>query len=195
MLGSDVIKHSREFLRALRNHRYEETDAGLLFPQQGVLVAGAFSSMVNFRDRQVDPNLVTTQGLTYMVGVALAGATQLAAWYIAPFSGNITPQSTLTAATFTATATEFTTYDEATRRAFTPGAVTANVSNSASRADFTMSTGVVDQTIYGGGVLSASAKSAITGTCFAGTRFASPRTGLNAGDILSLQYDLASSSS
>lgn len=195
MLGSDVIKHSREFLRALRNGRYEETGNGLLFPEQKVFISGVFTSMVNFKDKQVDPNLVTTQGLTYMVGVSLAGVSQIAAWYIAPFAGNYTPTAGLTAATFTGTATEFIAYDEATRKVFTPGAVTASISNSASRADFTMSVGVTNQTLYGGGVLSASAKSATSGTLFAVTRFASPRTGLNAADILSLQYDLASSSS
>lgn len=194
MLGKDILKHQGEFRRAFRNRHFEETETGLLFPQQKVHIHGSFESMVNGKDRQIDPNLVTTEGLTYMVGVALAAVAQIAAWYIAPFSGNITPQATLTGATFTATATEFTAYDESTRGLFVPGAVTANIDNSASRADFTMSTGVAAQTIYGGGVLSASAKSSVAGKCFAGTRFASPRTGLNAGDILSLEYDLASSS-
>lgn len=194
MLGNDILKHAGEFGRALRNGHYERSNSGLLFPQQHVHINGAFTTWVNDEDEQVDANLVTTQGLTYLLGVALGGVAQLTAWYLAPFSGNVTPTAGYTAAGFTAAATEFIAYDEATRRLLVPGTITASLSNSASRATFTMSTGVVAQTLYGCGLLSASAKSAITGTCFAATRFASARTGLNAGDVVSAQYDLASTS-
>lgn len=195
MIDRDILRHAGEFGRAMRNGRFEQTETGLLFPEQKVHVSGVFTTWVNGRDEQVDPNIVTTEGLTYMLGVALGGVAQISSWYLAPFSGNVTPGLSYTGANFTANATEFTNYDEATRVLLVPNAITSSLSNSSSRADFTMASGVSAQTLYGAGLLSVSTKSSTSGKCFAATRFASARTGLNEGDVVSVQYDLTSTSS
>ena len=106
---------------------------------------------------------------------------------MALFEGNVTPGASLTAATFTATTTECTAYDEAARVAFNEGAAAAGViDNAANRALFTMN---ATKTVYGGALLSASAKSATTGTLLAAARFATPRNVVD-DDELSCRYTL-----
>jgi hypothetical protein len=118
-------------------------------------------------------NLIPTEGINYILGAALDGTTPISTWYIAPFEGNYTPVAGVTAATFTAAATESTAYDEATRVEWVPGAVVAGaMSNSASKAVFTFNAA---KTIYGIGQLSVSAKSATTGVLVSIARFASSR--------------------
>lgn len=190
MLNADLNRHRREVARALAAHKYDKTDAGLFIPGMHATVGGVFDHWLNHADHQVDPNLVPTQGLDWVLSVLVKNSTPVATWYIAPFEGNYTPAAGLTAATFTATATEFTSYDEAARVEFNEGAVSGgSVSNSANKADFTISTGVTNKALYGVALLSASAKSATTGTILAATRFAATRL-VNATDVLTVQYTL-----
>lgn len=193
---NELIKHGRELLRAIRNRRYEKSDTGLLFPAQHLTVGGYFTTWVNDEDPSIDHNIVPSEGLVYLLTAGYLAGSQAAGLYLAPFSGNITPSSSITAANFTSTATEFTAYDETTRVHWVGGAVSGTTTdNSASKAAFTMSTGVTSQTLYGAGLLSSSAKSSTSGTCLAATRFSSPKTGLNAGDILNVQYTVSMASS
>lgn len=191
-----LVKHRAEFLRALRSHKYEVADSGLLFPAARISIAGHFETAVNGADHQVDPNIVTTEGLQYIVGAALAGVAALSAFYLAPFAGNVTPTSSLTAATFSTTTTEFISYTVANRVQWVYAApVAGSISNSASLASFIMAVGVSNATLYGAGLLSSNVQNGTTGTSIAATRFATARTGLNAGDTLTIQYTLSTSSS
>lgn len=193
---NDLIKHGRELLRALRNRHYEKAENGLLFPRQHVMVGGYFTTWVNEGEQfDVDHNLVPSEGLVYLLNTGYKAGTPASALYLAPFSGNITPSGSITAANFTSTATEFTSYDETTRVQWQADAVSGtSVANATTKAAFTMSTGVASQTLYGAGLLSASAKSSTSGSCLAATRFSSPKTGLNAGDVLNVQYTVSMSS-
>jgi hypothetical protein len=128
-------------------------------------------------------NLIPTEGLNYILGAALTGVSPLTAWFIAPFEGNYTPVEGVTAANFTANATENTTYDEATRQAWTPGTITDGaVDNSAAKAIFTMN---ATKTIYGVGMLSASAKSATSGKIVSAARFATSKSVVD-NDVLNV---------
>lgn len=179
-----------DILRAVANRRYEATDTGLFVPSAGVHVGGFFTVRVNNGPEEVSANTFTTEGVNYLLNTALRGAGQSSAWYVAPFAGNVTPGAALTAATYAATTTEFTQYDEATRVAWVNSAASAGVVASSTPFAFTMSAGVSGQTLYGAGILSVATKGATTGVLIAATRFASPKTGLSAGDVLSATYSL-----
>lgn len=174
--------------RNLRDHRYEISPAGILFPRANLYLGGAFRSWVNRADEQIDPNVVTLQGLTYALKAALAGFAQISSWYVAPFSGNVEPTTALTAANFVATQTEFTNYDEATRVAWAQDAESGQlITNDADKADFTIAAG--GGTVWGAALTSASAKSAVTGTLLACSKFSNARVLLE-DDVLTLEYTI-----
>lgn len=190
-------RHRHEFARAVANHQYEVTDQGILFPKQKAFVGGMFHTWINGGDHQVDPNLIPTEGLNYLLSVAVKNSSPIAAWYVALFSGNYTPVAGITGETFASAATEFEDYDEVTRVEFVDGTVSAgSVSNSASKANFTISTGVAAQNLYGAALLQDSAKGSgdVGDKILAISRFASTRV-VNATDVLSVQYTLSVTSS
>lgn len=194
MLPADVLRHRREFLRAVANHNYDfDPEKGLyLFPKQKLSIHGHFESWVNGKDHDVAPNIIPTEGLNYLLTAGVLNGSAVGTWYVAPFKGNVTPGATLTAATYTATTTEATEYAETTRVAFVgSAAASGSTSNSASKAAFTANASI---TVYGAGMLSASAKSSTSGTCLAAAKFSASRA-LVSADVLSVQYTLSATSS
>lgn len=193
---NDLMTHRAEFARALRNGKFDITPSGILFAQQGVLLAGNMD--VEHRrggdliGRDLSANIIPTEGLNHVLDVILHGVAAVSPWYVALFEGNVTPGASLTAATFTATTTECTAYAETTRVAYVEGAAAAGVTdNIASRATFTIN---ATKTIYGGALISASAKSATTGTLFAAVRFSAARA-VVAADELAVKYTVTLTSS
>ena len=184
---NDLQKHGREFLRALANHHYEMTESGVYFPEQHAWVGGSLVHWKNGADMRVDNNTFTTEGLNYLFSVGMKAGTAATAFYVAPFTGNVTPAATLTAATFTSVLTEATAYSESARPAYTMGSVASgSVNNSASRAEITANATV---SIWGAGILSVSTKSSTSGTCIAAAKFASVRD-LVSTDVLAFDYTL-----
>ena len=199
MLHNDLIKSRMEFARAIDNHQYEMTPQGIHFPKQRVFVCGQFDTWVNGEGHQVDPNVVPTQALNYLLKAGFKNVGGTSSWYIAPFTGNVTPLANLTAALFTSTLTEFTQYDEATRVAWTlpTDPTTGSFDNTASPAVFTAASAVgtgagVD--VYGAGILSVSTKSATTGTLACAAKFNAARN-LKATDKLTVAYTISATSS
>ena len=126
-------------------------------------------------------NLMPNEGVAHALGVLLKGSTQVTTWYIGLFEGNYTPVLADTAATFPASSTETTTYSETTRVVFNEGAISGGTcDNSANKAEFTSS---ANKTIYGGFIVSASAKGATSGVLLSAVKFTSPKT-FDTGDIL-----------
>lgn len=184
---TDILRHGREFARAIQKEQYDVTDQGILLYRSHALIGGTMVHWLNGEDRRVDNNTFTIEGLNYLLTTGMKNGTPVAAFYVAPFSGNVTPASTLTAATFTSTLTEATAYAEATRPEYVEGtAASGSINNSASRAEITANASV---TIWGAGLLSASAKSATTGTCMAAAKFAAQRDLVNT-DVLAFDYTL-----
>ena len=190
-----VMRHRSEFARAIRSHKFEITAAGVLFPEQHTFIGGAYD--VEHRrggdviGRDLSPNIIVTEGLNHLWDALVHGGTQYTSWYVALFEANVTPGATLTAATFALTTTECTAYDEATRVAYVEGAPSAGaIDNGASRAVFTMN---ASKTIYGGALLTASAKSATTGVLLGCAKFSASRAVL-AADELSVKYSLSATS-
>jgi len=134
-------------------------------------------------DRFEVANMMPEQGRNHVLGVLLKGAAQTLTWYVAPYSGNYTPQDGDTAATFPGQAAEYTGYAEATRQAFTPGTVSGGaVDNSGSVAIIT-SNQATQQTVRGASLVSASTKGSTSGILLSAVRFPSPKL-LDLGDIL-----------
>lgn len=124
-------------------------------------------------DRWDETNIIPTEGLHYLLNVAFRDGTKLPSWSIALYEGNYTPVAGLTAATFPSAASECTTYASATRPAFTPSApVSGSIDNAAALATFVSS---ADKTIYGGAILSSSAKGSTSGVIASAVRFSSTK--------------------
>ena len=192
----DILRHRAEIRRAINNRRYEMTPGGgILVPSMGAHIGGVFETWINGHDHQVDPNIIPTASLNHILDVVCHGTAQVTTWYVTPFEGDVTPGASYTAANFTSNTTEFTDYDESTRVAWVEAAASAGVTtNSASKADFTIASGVADKVLYVCALLSSSEKSASTGTMLACALFSSARR-VNATDVLSVAYSLTLTSS
>lgn len=195
MLHPNILsaRHRDEALAAIRKHKYEKTESGIFIPSMKLFIGGTFEVAVNDGPFEVCPNLVPTEGMNHILGVALKQATQKAAFYVALFSGNVTPQATWTGANFDTNATEFTNYNEATRVLWQAGSVTGGaVSNTATPAVFTMGTG--GGTIRGAALLESSTKEDNSGVLIAASRLQSDKT-LDTGEELRVKYSISVTSS
>lgn len=191
MLDHDLQRHAKEFHDALVNNRYEQTDEGVFFPAAKVMARGLYIHDVNGEDVREDGNLVTDEGLTHLLAVALGASNKIAQWYLALYSGAISPAAGWNAANFAATANEIVSgtegYSEGTRRLFQPGAAAANtIDNTASKAAFTIVT-ASSLTVHGAALVSDSGKGSTSGVLMSATRFSTPRV-LQNTDIYNVGY-------
>lgn len=174
---------------------YERSAGGILVPDRSLVVGGRFSGQHvrggEIIDEWEDDNLVVNQGLNALLNIMFNGATQIGTWYIGIFEGNYTPVATVTAATITADSTECTAYDEASRVEYVEATSTAqSTTNSANKATFTFN---ATKTIFGAFLVSASAKSATSGTLVAAARFSTSKAVVD-DDQLLLTYTIGASS-
>jgi hypothetical protein len=182
-----------ELRRALRNHHWERSASGIVFPASKLVASGLFVTDVNGRDVREDPNLVVNEGLNAMLDIMLHASTQITTWYVSLSSGNVSPAATWTAANYVANATEFTTYTETVRQTYVEAAASSqSTTNSASKAAFTIDTG--GGSVWGAAIQSVSTKSGTTGTLFCAAKFSAVRT-LVATDVLSIAYTVSLTSS
>lgn len=92
-------------------------------------------------------NLITNQGLDYLLDAGLSNGTQITAWYLAAFKTNTTPLASHTYAAPGYTEIATTDVDEATRQAWTDGGVASQaITNGGAPAVYTAKTNV---TVYG----------------------------------------------
>lgn len=188
-------KLRNELSQHVRNKNYEPTEQGIYIPKAKLNIAGAFTHDVLHPDGSregaiTDPNLVVNEGLDAVLDIMFHNDTQISTWYVGIFEGNYTPVAGLTAASVTADSTEFTGYDEATRVEYEEAAASSqSITNSANTADFTINSGA---TIYGAFLVSASAKSATTGTLFSASRFSASRV-VASSDSLQITYTISAS--
>lgn len=127
-------------------------------------------------------NLVVNEGLDHLLDVTLSGATQITTWYV----GLMAATPTVAAADVMnshAGWTEFTAYDESVRQTWTDAGVSSqSVTNSASKASFTVSTN--SSSIGGAFLVSNSTKSGTTGVLYAGGAFSGGNKAADDGDTL-----------
>jgi len=132
-------------------------------------------------------NLQPIEGLNHMLSVEFAAGTQVTTWYTGIFEGNYTPLTTSVMSTFPSLATECTAYDESTRPAWVEAAPASGlVTNSASRAEFTMN---ATKTLYGTFISSSSVKSGTSGVLASAGKFSAAKS-VDSGDILRVTHGI-----
>jgi hypothetical protein len=107
-----------------------------------------FDAEGNFKWEEVIENLVTTEGLNYLLDVSFDSATQLTTWYVG-LKDTGAPAANDTAANLGSQAwTEYTEYDEASRQTLTLGTAAAgSIDNVGNVATFTIGSPAPD--VYG----------------------------------------------
>lgn len=192
MLHPNILaaRHREEALQAIRAHKYDRTDSGIVIPSMKLAIGGVFEVAGNDGVWDVAPNLIPTEGLNHIIAVALAQGTQKSAFYLALFSGDVTVQSTWTGANFVTNATEVTAYT-GERQEWVDGSVAAgSVSNTASPAVFPF-TGAA--TVRGIALLEAAAKGATTGVLIAASKLAAAKVMANEEELRA-KYTLSATS-
>ena len=106
MIDHDLRKHAAEFRGYLKNHQYDVTDEGILFPKAGAFASGEYIIESTGGCREVSQNLIPDAALSYLLDVALGDTAKEPLWFLALYSGNYTPTPSLTAANFASVATE-----------------------------------------------------------------------------------------
>lgn len=173
---------------------FVKSPSGLLLPRAPVWFAGKYTVKHVRNGIVIDEwdfdNIITNQGLDYILGAALTGVTQITSWYVAPFEGNYVPVATDTAASIVANATETTAYTASTRVLWSGVEAAQQATNSAAVATFTFN---ATKTIYGAMLASASAKSSVSGTLLSAAQFATPKSVANTDQLL-FTYTIVGSS-
>lgn len=177
-----------------RDFKFEAGD-GIIRFDNGVTLVSLYSFSRNGGPEELSPNLVPTEGLNTWVDVLLGDTTKITQWYIAPFAGPVTPNSSWTADNFTATSTEFTNYTETYRQDLTvpSNATSGAINNLSNRAVFTIGalTGSANTTIEGAATLSAQNKSSQSGVILSATRAPNAKQNLVEGEQVSIGFSLS----
>lgn len=192
---------NKALLRELQRERVDETECGLVFPALAVGVSGEYFYRVNDEPVQRAKNLITTEGFTHILNVAMGTTPKPTAYYLALFGGSAAPQSNWTAANFAAVAGELTSqaegYTNATRPVWTPSAAVNNsIDNMGGGGDdvskavkVTIAT-TSQLNITGAALLTAPAKGATTGALISAAKYPIART-LQNGDVFYIGYRLS----
>lgn len=171
------------------DRNFDATETGILMPRG--IWTGQIIRQGDVIDEWEDKNLIVNEGLDATLDIMFHGSTQISTWYIGLFKGNYTPVATVTAGTITSASTEATEYDESTRVAYNEAAAsTQSITNSANKATFTFNDTI---TVYGAFLVSASAKSATTGSLFSAARFGTAKSVVS-GDQMLLTYTITAAS-
>ena len=182
---------ARDMLREFTAGRHEYDGTAVQFERLGVALQGEYEDYINGDGVGCAINLITDQGIAYLLNASLTGGTASTNWYISLYRGNYTPVASVTAATYPAAANEAVGstegYTEANRPQWQPGAVTSGyLDNSASPATVTIATAST-LTLYGAALHSVNGKGATTGILHSVVRYPSPRQ-LTAGDQYGVVY-------
>lgn len=131
------------------------------------------------------PNGTTTAGLNHMLSVVLASGTQVTDWRMGLIddSGYTAVSASDTMSSHSGWS-EFTSYSEGSRPAWTAGAVSGGVVNGSAAVSFTMS---ADADLRGAFLVSNSTKGGTTGTLWATGVFGSVQSVLN-GQVVDVTY-------
>ncbi len=187
-LSNQHFLRRRDLARAVANNHYEFTPNGIAFPRLGLATNGVFITRINDGPRHVHQNIVPLEMRDFILKLIAKNQAPIANWYGAPYTGEVTPAAELTAATFTATMTEFTSYADTTRRQWIAGTVAAgSVDNAASPMLFNCNPGAPTD-LQGIALLSNSAKSSVLGTILCCAPFEDGERTVKTGDKLSVEY-------
>lgn len=181
-----------ELAADVRAERFDITDDGIYFPRQSVLAHGAYFDRVNHTGPwKRHPNRIVTEGLAFLLNVALGSTAKPGGLYLALFSGATAPAANWSASSFAAVASEIVSmtegYTAATRPVWTPvNTSTGSIDNMAAVASLTMAT-ATQLNVTGAAMLTSSARGGTTGTLISASQYAAPRV-FQAGDVYELGY-------
>lgn len=184
-------KHHKFVKDCLDKGDYETTEGGILI-HGGIMASGIYYEGVRGKgDRREHKNLVPTEGINYLLGVALGGVSVAAGFYLAPFSGATAPAATWAAANFASTASEITSttngFSQTTRPAWTPGSVSSgSIDNLSAEAAFNVVT-TTSVTITGAALLTNNTRGGTSGSLISATAFSASRL-VYSGDVWDCGY-------
>lgn len=169
--------------------------SGLLVPDDRIRLGGIFIGKILRDGKVIDEfesrNLVTNQGLDYLLSTGITAGAQTSSWFLAPFKGNYQPVATDTGASISANSTESTEYTSTTRIAYQGVEANQQVTNANAPGTFTFNASV---TVYGAFIVSASGKQSTSGTLLAASLFSTSKN-LSNGDQLLLTYSISATAS
>lgn len=192
-------RHGAEVARALRLGKYGVNDNGdITIDGSSLAVGGRQCNVIilpsgELYDPQKSRNRVVKEGRIKFANIGMGLVSPITSWYLAPFSGNVTPDDDWTAATFASAATEFTAYTPTSRPPWTAVAATTTsfLTNEPALAASTITFNAGGPyTLRGQALISVATKSSASGTLYSAARYGSDRTGMNAGDKLGLWYEV-----
>jgi len=180
--------------KAIAKGKFIQTDRGLFIPSLGVTASGEYFDRVNGGAWTRTRNLITTEGLAYILNVALGSTPKPSAYYLALFSGASAPASNWTAANFATSASEIVStsegYTNATRPTWTPTNTASNsIDNMTTVASVTIATAST-LNVTGAAMLTNSTRGGTTGVLVSATKYAATRTFQN-GDVYEIGYRLS----
>lgn len=187
-----------EFARAIRNHHYETSEGGIHLTNGSRVFIGGALKVRDYRDgetaqTEIAANTLLNEGLNHILGVTLpptSGFAQITEWFLAPFSGNYTPNPAHTAAQLPTAATEFTQYTANERLPLVFATPTAQATGNSGNIAMMTFQGDGPYSIYGAFIASSAAKGSTTGTALSCVRLPEPKTGFKQGDRLGFEYVL-----
>jgi hypothetical protein len=196
-MANDFQKYKELIRKRMANNQYEVSDDGIYLPKERAYIQGVYTHNVNGLDEREDKNILTDEGINKLLNVNYNGDTAVGTWYLALFSGNVTPAAGWTAANFTANSTELVSnsegYSESVRQTYNEATSTAkSITNNASKAAFTIIT-ATSVTVWGAGLLSSSVKGGTTGTLSSAAKFSTARVLYNS-DVFNLGYTVSMTS-
>ena len=160
--------------------------------QDRAFFGGHLEVRLNGGAPSIGPNLITAQGIAYMLDVGILDAVKQTTWAFAPYSASVAPNSSITAAAFNSTYAEVTSYNETTRPVWDGTRASNVISNSASLPLTTFNAPSIN--VYGCGIVSSVTKGSGSGVLLAIAALPTAKTGLGVGDALSYLYALTGSS-
>ena len=139
--------------------------------------------------REINKNLVTTEGLNHVLSIVLDAGTQITAWYVG-LAGAGTKAAADTMASHSGWAV-VADYSESVRQTLTLGTAAAgSIDNSASKATFSING---TATVAGAFITSSNTKSGTAGTLYGVVDFGSSRSVVS-GDTLTVTVTLTAAS-
>ena len=181
-------------LAAVSANDYTTNDDGSITTGGGITAKGEYFDRKNNEEWQRTENLIPTEGLAYILNVALGTTPKPAGYYLALFSAAAQPAANWTAASFATTASEIVSstegYSSATRPTWTPANTATNsIDNMTAVAKVTMKT-ASSLTVQGAAMLTSSAKGGTTGALISASKYATPRV-FQDGDTYEIGYRIS----
>lgn len=180
------------------NELYDETDEGIYFPKQGIMLSGEYMDRVNGGEETITCNLIPKEALIHFLNVAIGSKAKPAGSYLALFNGATAPADNWTAANFAATAGEIVSltegYTNATRPQFVPSDTTEQkyIDNFANVASVTIAT-TSQVNVTGVALLTNNQRGGTTGVLLSATKYPAARVFQN-GDVFEIGYRVTATS-